>query len=438
MKAYRNRNFLLTYAASFISLFGSKLLMMAYVAYIFAARGSATLASIVLAADWATCLAIGLFGSRYIDRLDARRLLIGLNLVASLVTLLFLGCTDADRFPYAIAVIVARALLSHAVNSARIKALVQFFTPHETERFSAVFNSSLFMATALAGAVGVFVLKFIDLRAIVYFDSATFVIAAAVFAFVVPNPERLRASIEASRTEPAGGIGYITGAFRVIGANADLASAVFYIILSVTAFQANYEVLMAIVPQIWFGLGKSGTALFFTCESVFVTGGAFLYQYLAGRGLIRTGNQHARNLWVVVFSATVFLTIPQLKHNLYACLAAFNVMVIAVELVWTHQFKQMILATPPAKVAAVTGVQMAMGYSLMGVFAFAFSTAVDRWGIPAAVDGDVLAIALLSAAWELWYQKRTRVRAAAVSAAPNQRASVASAAIRATSESSGS
>jgi hypothetical protein len=399
MKTYLNRNFLLTYGASFISLFGSKLLMMSYVAYIYAAKGSATLASIVFAADWATSLVIGLFGTRYIDRCNAKHLLIGLNLVAAVVTLSFLNFVSPDKYPFAIMVIVARALLSHSVNSSRIKALVQFFTKEETAAFSAVFNSSLFMAAALAGAVGIYLLKFISFATVVYFDSATFLIAAGIFAFTRPNPQRLAESLEASRGEVKAA--YIAGAFRIIAGNTKLASAVFYIILSVTAFQATYEVLMTIVPQIWFGLGKSGTALFFTCESVCVTAGAFLYQYLANRGFITEANQRRRNMVVVGVSALVYLAIPHLTHNVYLCLIAFNVMVVTVELIWTHQFKQMIANIPPAKVAAVTGLQMAIGYSLMGVFAFVFSLGIDHLGVGSAVYLNLLFGAVLVGGWEL-------------------------------------
>ncbi len=412
MKTYLNRNFLLTYGASFISLFGSKLLMMSYVAYIYAAKGSATLASIVFAADWATSLVIGLFGTRYIDRCNAKHLLIGLNLVAAVVTLSFLRFVSPDAYPFAIAVIVARALLSHSVNSSRIKALVQFFTEEETARFSAVFNSSLFMAAALAGAVGIYLLKFISFTAVVYLDSATFLIAAGVFVFTRPDPQRLARSLAAARGEV--GAAHIAGAFRIIAGNPKLASAVFYIILSVTAFQATYEVLMTIVPQVWFGLGKSGTALFFTCESVFVTAGAFLYQALADRGLITEANGRTRNLVVVGVSGSIYLSIPLLRHELLPCLIAFNLMVVAVELIWTHQFKQMIANIPPAKVAAVTGLQMAIGYSLMGVFAFVFSVGIDHLGIGSAVYLDLLFAAALVGGWELLL----RTRGAAAEAEP--------------------
>src|SRR4029079_17206857 len=97
MNEYRNRNFLLTYAASFISLFGSKLLMMSYVAYVYAASSSAALASIVFAAEWTCSLVVGLFGTRFIDRQNAKHLLIKLNAIAAVVTLSFAFFTDIDK-----------------------------------------------------------------------------------------------------------------------------------------------------------------------------------------------------------------------------------------------------------------------------------------------------------------------------------------------------
>jgi hypothetical protein len=363
-----------------------------------------------------TCLAVGLFGARHIDRMNARHLLIGLNVVAAFVTLLFVNFTSPELYPYAIAIIIARALLSHAVNASRIKALVQFFTKEETDTFSPVFNSSLFIATALAGAVGIYILKFIDFTTVIYIDSATFLIAAGLFSFVKPNKQRLEESNEAARGEMARGLAHIKSSFGVIANNNTLASSVFYIILTVTSFQATYEILMTIIPQVWFKLGKSGTALFFTFESVFVTLGAFLYQYLNRRGHITETNQRVLNLATLAFATVTYLFISRLQNHLYLCLIVFNVMVIGVELLWTHHFKQMIAHIPPAKLAAVTGLQTAMGYSLMGVFTFVFSRGVDRLGISTAMYLNILFLALLVGGWELLMKLRTARATASVEA----------------------
>jgi len=410
MNVYRNRNFLLTYAASFISLFGSKLLMMSYVAYVYAASASAALASIVFAAEWMCSLVIGLFGTQFIDRRNAKYLLIKLNAIAALVTLSFAFFTAIDNFRYAIAIIMLRALLSHAVSSARIKALVQFFSKEETDLFSPVFNSSLFIAIALAYAVGIFIQTVVSFTVIVVIDSATFLVAAGLFALVRPNAERLAESTRASHAAAGHRFDHLKQALSSIARNRNLSSAVFYIILSVTAFQATYEIVMTTVPQIWFGQGRAGTALFFMFESIFVTAGAFLYQFLNRRGFITDSNQHALNLGTVAFAVSVYLLVPQFQHHLYTTLIVINVMVVAIELVWTHQFKQMISNTASAQIATVTGVQMAMGYTLMGVFAFTFSVIADRWGITNAIYMNVLLTIVLVAGWELLVRGRNTVQ----------------------------
>jgi len=416
MNVYRNRNFLLSYAASFISLFGSKLLMMSYVAYIFEAKGSATYASIVFAAEWVTSLVIGLFGARHIDRMNAKHLLIGLNVIAAFVTLLFVNFTSPDLYSYAIAIIIARALLSHSINASRLKALVQFFTKEETNTFSPIFNSSLFIATALAGAVGIYILRFISFTTVIYIDAATFLAAAGLFILVRPNKQRLEESTQASQTAATGGLIHFKNAFSVIAKNTDLASSIFYIILTVTSFQATYEILITTIPQVWFKLGKSGTALFFMFESVFVTLGAFFYQYLNRRGHITQTNQRALNLATLAFATGTYLFIPTLKNHLYLCMFVFNVMVIAVELLWTHHFKQMIAHIPPAKIVAVTGLQTALGYSLMGVFAFTFSAGIDHFGIRTAMYLNILLLALLVGGWESLTKSRMNRAAASMEA----------------------
>src|SRR5262249_40207838 len=151
---------------------------------------------------------------------------------------------------------------------------------------------------------------------------------------------------------------------------------------------------------------RSGTALFFTFESIFVTVGSFLYQFLSRRGLIADSSQHMFNLGTVAFAAVVYLMVPQFQHQLYLTLVVINVMVVAVELIWTHQFKRMIAHPASSQVAAVTGVQMAIGYTLMGVFAFLFSLMVDHWGTTNAIYVNVLLMTILVAGWEVLDRSR--------------------------------
>ncbi|GGO93677.1 MFS transporter [Wenjunlia tyrosinilytica] len=401
MKLYLHRNFLLSFAASFISLFGSKLLMISYVAYVYRESGSATLAAVVFAADWTANLFIGLLGAQYIDRQNAKQLLVWLNVVAAGVTLVFLGFSDPDLFAYAIGIIFARALLNSAVNNARVKALVQFFTKKETDLFSPVFNASLPIAMAVAAATGAFILKFVEFNVVVYIDSATFLTAAALMLLVKPNEERTRESIRTARGAAETKLRGIRNAFGIIARDESIASAVFYIILSVTAFQATYETLITVIPQVWYGKGESGTALFFTFESVAVMTGVFLYQYLNRRGFITDRNERTLNLAVVVVITALYALVPLFEGNVYLCLVAFSLMVVGGELIWVHQFKQMIAKAPAAKVSSVLGLQTAMGYSLMGVFATVFSWGLDGLGIGSTIYVNIALVALLVAGWEL-------------------------------------
>ncbi|MFB7667700.1 MFS transporter [Kitasatospora sp. NPDC056138] len=400
MGVYLNRNFLLSYAASFISLFGSKLLMISYVAFVFGETGSATLASAVFAADWIANLFVGLLASHRIDRSDARKLLLWLNLTAAAVTALFLACLSPDRFPVAVGVIFTRALLNSAVNTARVKALVQFFDREQTDLYSAVFNSSLFIAIAVAGAVGTFILHFVGMATVVVIDLSTFLIAAALFALVRPNTAR----IAEARSPEGGRQGVAEGirtAARIILRSPVVSSAVFYIVLSVSAFQATYEVLITAVPQLWFSMGESGTALFFTAESLAVIAGLFLYQYLSRRGLVPETRQRALNLAVAAAATLLYAALPLARGSLALTLAVFVGMVLGCEVIWAHQYKRLIAHTPDAKVSSVVGLLSAAGYSLMAVFGFAFSWAMDRLGSGWAIGLDLLLIALTVTGWEL-------------------------------------
>ncbi|WP_237320609.1 MFS transporter [Streptomyces sp. JJ36] len=408
MSVYLDRNFLLSYAASFISLFGSKLLMISYVAYVYGETGSATLASAVFAADWVANLFVGLLAASFIDRADARRLLLVLNVTAAAVTTAFLACLTPERFPLAVAVIFLRALLNSAVNTARVKGLVQFFDEEGTDTFSAVFNSSLFIAVAAAGAVGTVLLRFTGMVTVVLIDVATFLLATALFALVRPHRERTARARRAARRDARGPLAGVAGAVRLVRGDPVLGTAFFYIVLSVTAFQATYEVLISAMPELWFGLGEPGTALFFTAESVAVTAGVFAYQYLGRRGLVPEHRQRRLNLGTAVAATLLYAAVPLAQDSLTLTLLAFVAVVFGGELIWAHQYKRLIARTPDARISSVVGLLSAVGYSLMAVLGFAFSRAMDALGAEWAIALDLVLIALLVACWELGARRPSR------------------------------
>ncbi|MGW1204593.1 MFS transporter [Streptomyces cyaneofuscatus] len=414
MSVYMRRNFLLSFLASFISLFGSKLLMISYAAYVYRETGSATLSAIVFAADWIANLFVGIFAAQYIDRQNAKTLLIRLNIAAAGVTLLFLGFLAPDMFAGAVVLIFVRSLLKSAVSNARVKALVQFFDKRETDLYAPVFNSSLPLALALAGAVGVFILKYVGFMAVVWIDAGAFVVAAVMMMFVRPNRERMDESLRTARTTAQGGsLSGARGALSLMAREDAVGTAVFYIVLSVTAFQATYESLITVIPQVWFHWGESGTALFFTFESVSIMAGIFVYQFFNRRGKITPSNENAVNLAAVALAALCYLAMPSASGNIYLSVGLFSVMVFCGEVVWVHQFKLMIARTPDSQVSSVVGVQTAIGYSLMAVFAFAFARGMDGIGISQAIYADVALIVALVVGWEFLRRRRQTLRQAA-------------------------
>lgn len=404
MKVYLNQNFLLTYSASFISLFGSKLLMISYVAFVFSETRSATLSAAVFATDWVANLFVGLLGAQYIDRMNAKTLLIAFNAVAALVTLLFLPFSGARYFAAALGIIFVRALLNSGVTNTRVKALVQFFDAEETDLYSPVFNSSMPIAIALAGATGTIILKFVGFAVVVWIDAITFAISALLITFARPNAERLRESM--SNAGEKWQASRIKEAFQIIGRDANLMLAVFYIILSVTSFQATYEVLATTMPQAWYGMGKSGTAVFFLLESIAVTGGMFCYQFLVRRAIVNEANQR-RFTWASAAGATaLYLSLPLFRGSVVLAAIAFFLIVLVAEFLWAHGFKRIVANSPQDKIVAVVGVQTAMGYTLMGVFAFIFSAGVDHLGITGSIVLNVVGVVVLVACWEMLMKAR--------------------------------
>src|SRR5262249_20612251 len=183
---YFKRNFQLLYWAQFFAWFGSKLLIISYVAFIFRETASASSAALVFAVDWLTNLVVGLIVSQWIDRSNAKSLIIWLNVTAAVLTLTFLGFTTPEWYGVALAIIFARGLLNSSVSATRAKALVQFFAKEETKLYAPIVNSSMPVATAVAGVVGILILNSTSFATVIVLNAATFLFAAALILFVRP------------------------------------------------------------------------------------------------------------------------------------------------------------------------------------------------------------------------------------------------------------
>ncbi|MFJ4867404.1 MFS transporter [Streptomyces sp. NPDC088757] len=399
MTVYLQRNFLLTYCAQFVSWFGSKLLMISYVAFIFQETSSAWLAALVFAVDWLTNLFVGLIVTQWIDRKNAKHLIVWMNVAAAVVTLAFLGFTSPEWYAGAIVIILIRGLLNSSVNAARVKALIQLFTREQTDLYAPVFGSSQPVATALAGAVGIVVLKYTSFATVIVMDAATFLLAAALVSFVRPHEDRLRESIAAGENAPNKLAG-VRRAFATIAADERIASAVFYIIVSVTALQATYETLITVIPELWYEQGPSGTALFFLIDSLASAVGLFTYQYFNRRGRFTDGNHRLVSVTIVCAAMLLYAGMYLGRGRLLVCCSLFTVMVMLGSALWAHAFKMLVAATPEARIASVVGAQTAMGYSLMGVFALVFSAGLDHLGAGWTIALNAVVALALTAFWE--------------------------------------
>ncbi|MBA0051708.1 MFS transporter [Streptomyces sp. AJS327] len=426
MSVYLKRNFLLTYLAQFISWFGSKLLMISYVAFIFKETSNATSSALVFAIDWGTNLVVGLFVTQWIDNKNAKYLIVWLNVAAACVTLVFLGFTDPSWYAAAIVIIFFRGLLNSAVNAARIKALVQLFSKEETDLYSPVFSSSQPVAVGLSGAVGIVILNYTSFAGVIVINSLTFLVAAVLMMFTRPNEERLRESI-AQGNPGESKLAGIKRAFSIIANKEQIASAVFYIILAVTTFQATYELLISVIPEVWFGWGPSGTAMFFLIESIAAVVGLFGYQYFNRRGHFTDVNHRKVALTIILGASVMYAALPATQNSLVVCAAFFTVVVMLGTALWTHQFKMMIAKSPEEKIASVVGAQTAMGYSLMGVFALIFSLGLNGLGPSPTVWINVACGGLLVLGWEYVARRikeKERRLAATTDGAPLERTTV--------------
>ncbi len=393
---YANRNLLLLWTAFFISVLGSKLLIIALVARNYALRGSAAEASVLFALDWATSLVVGLWVAPYIDRMRAKPALAGFNVAAGMSTLLLLLTVERLPLAYSLPLLALRACLCHAAYTSRIKALFELFDVGERGRFTSLINSSQYIAVGLAGAVGVYLLTFISIRAVILFDAATFFAAAALLSGVRPiaaapvaDGPRAKASWRSDLRE----------SLAALRASPDLRDAVFYMAVLSALFQGSSSIIAATVPQSWFKLGESGTALYFAVIAAAVTIAVAANQVVLHRRGASEGEAGHRPGWILA-AAALYLGVGAFDRSLILNLSCLAGMMAFFELAWLHQLNRLVKSAPAELIARVSALEMCVTLSAMGLASLLMGMLVDAFGVQPAVHAMMALLALLVAAWE--------------------------------------
>ena len=196
---FRDRNFLLLWAAQAISSLGDWALMIVIPVTVYNATGSKTALSFTFVAETLPLLVLGILAGVVVDRWERRRLMIASDLGRMATTLLLLTIPSIAHLNQGgLWIIYGVAFLTAALGSvfspAR-QALMTDLLPREQLMQASALSSSSQRVTALLGpALAGLLFLWLHPRGVFVFDAATFA-ASALCVFLVRDPRKTRKAV---------------------------------------------------------------------------------------------------------------------------------------------------------------------------------------------------------------------------------------------------
>ncbi len=196
---FRDRDFLLLWAAQAISSLGDWALMITIPVTVYNATASKTALSFAFVSETLPLLVLGILAGVVVDRWERRRLMIASDLGRMAATLLLLLIPSIAHLNQGgLWIIYGVAFISSALGSvfspAR-QALMTDLLPREQLMQASALSSSSQRVTALAGpALAGLLLLWLHPRGVFVFDAATFA-ASALCVFLVRDPRKARKAV---------------------------------------------------------------------------------------------------------------------------------------------------------------------------------------------------------------------------------------------------
>ncbi|MCD6142370.1 hypothetical protein DRJ23_04715 [Candidatus Acetothermia bacterium] len=269
---WRNRNFILVWGGQSVSLFGSQLTYIALLWWVLEKTGSAAVLANVAIATALPSVFIGPIAGAVIDRIDRRRVMIGMNLANGLIigtaaTLLVLGRLELWEV-YLFSLLRATATLFH---QPALQASIPNLVPaDQLTRANSLYQIAASSAGIAGPAIGGVLVGFCGSGATMWIDAATFLLAGVSLLFAsFPSPHSaLPAGIRPMIADIGEGIRFIFRRHTLLY--------IIFLFGVVNFFLAPMNVLLPVMAKDVLHAGAKGFGLLATAISVGMLVGGLL------------------------------------------------------------------------------------------------------------------------------------------------------------------
>lgn len=187
----RERNFALVWWAGLISMLGDRALLTALPYYVYQQTASTLATAAMFTASYLPMILLGSVAGVFVDRWDRRRIMVVANLIQAIVMLLLLLARSGEWAWLVYAVLFAEMSVAMFFQPAERALLPNLVDAADLVAANALTSVSANIARLAGPALGGVLMSAFGLGSVVLFDSASFLIAAAlVAALSLPGPSR--------------------------------------------------------------------------------------------------------------------------------------------------------------------------------------------------------------------------------------------------------
>jgi MFS family permease len=252
----RNRTFLVVWLGQTVSLIGSGISYIAIVWWVWLETGSPALIATVAIASAIPRVVAGPFAGAYVDRWDRRRVMLGLDATAGVVTasiaLLLTGGALQVWHLYAFSGIIGFGSIFHA--TALLASVPNIVHKEQLSRANSLMQLSHGASTVFGPALGGILVAFLGAGPTLWIDAGTFLFASATLLFVAFPSPRVR-SEKSVLADISTGFGFLRrkpALLTLLG-----------LFALVNFFIAPISILLPVVASGTLGLGAEGFGFLF-------------------------------------------------------------------------------------------------------------------------------------------------------------------------------
>ncbi len=348
-----------------ISSAGSVLLHIVFALVIYKETNSGLITSVFISLQWLPTLLVILYRSDWDHGMDPIKRWYLLDLLSAALTLPLLFFIDDSNYMAIVLLLLVRGIVDQINRINKTVCARIIFPEDKTSQYASFMQTGYHVGIGLAAVAGIFMLRELDLKFVIWLDVLTFV-ASALLMMCAKKASKVELPMSKARQALKQRISEYAGALKQDGR---LLFCAMLPPMTATFFQGTYSVLQPIFPIQYLGLDTSAVSASYILASVAIVVGSFGFSFFNKQyKIFEKSFKHVHRLIislsilaVITYILCVWTTNPLISA------VAFTLMILLFEFLWMAGYVGIVAFAPNGQLGSVFGISFAIGCILASI-----------------------------------------------------------------------